>query len=279
MRQTVVVVKCGGNAEVDAEAVCRDVAGLTREGVQVVLVHGGSAEIERLAEELDVPQRTHTSPDGVSTRRTDERTLEVLTLALAGSVKPKLVRALARHGIRAVGMTGLDGRLLTARRKRAQRAVVDGRIVVVRDNLSGALERVDEQLLRDLLDRGLLPVVSPPAITDTGEALNVDADRVAAAVAVALRADALVLLTGAPGVQADPEDESTVLPVCEVAAQGAPASWARGGMALKLVAAREALNGGVEHVVVADGRGSTPVRRALVSRGTRVVLRHASRAA
>jgi acetylglutamate/LysW-gamma-L-alpha-aminoadipate kinase len=279
VRQPVVVVKCGGNAEVDAEAVCSDVAGLIQEGVEVVLVHGGSAEIERLAEELNVPQRTHTSPDGVSTRRTDERTLEVLTLALAGSVKPKLVRTLAQHGVRAVGLTGLDGRLLTARRKRAQRAVVDGRTVVVRDNLSGSLEDVDHDLLRDLLDRDLLPVVSPPAITDTGEALNVDADRVAAAVAVALGADTLVLLTGAPGVQSDPDDEDSVLPVCEVSPDGPPASWARGGMALKLVAAREALHGGVEHVVVADGRGARPVRRALARRGTRVVLRTARRAA
>lgn len=279
MRQPVVVVKCGGNVEVDAEAVCRDVAGLTRDGVQIVLVHGGSADIKRLAEELNVPQRTHTSPDGVSTRRTDERTLEVVTLALAGSVKPKLVRALARHGIRAVGLTGVDGLLLRARRKRAQRAVVDGRTVIVRDNLAGSVERVNEELLRDLLDRQLLPVVSPPAITDTGEAVNVDADRVAAAVAVALRADVLVLLTGAPGVQSDPEDESTMLPVCEVAPDGSPASWARGGMAMKLVAAREALHGGVERVVVADGRDSQPVRQALASRGTRVVLRQPSKAA
>ncbi|MEH1124094.1 [LysW]-aminoadipate kinase [Micromonospora sp. CPCC 206061] len=279
-QQPLVVVKCGGNADVDAEAVCGDVAGLIRSGVEIVLVHGGSAEIERLATELDVPQRTHTSPDGVSTRRTDERTLEVLTLALAGSVKPKLVRRLARHGVRAVGMTGLDGLLLRARRKRAQRAVVDGRTVLVRDNLSGILESVNDELLRDLLDRRLLPVVSPPAITDTGEALNVDADRVAAAIAVALRADTLVLLTGAPGVQADPDDDSTMLSVCEVSPDGSPASWARGGMAMKLIAAREALLGGVAQVMVADGRRSEPVRRALASRGTRVVLRpHAARAA
>jgi acetylglutamate/LysW-gamma-L-alpha-aminoadipate kinase len=279
MRQTLVVVKCGGNADVDAEAVCRDVASLIESGVEVVLVHGGSAEIQRLAEELNVPQRTHTSPDGVSTRRTDERTLEVLTLALAGSVKPKLLRTLAQYGIRAVGMTGLDGQLLRARRKRAQRAVVDGRTVIVRDNLSGTLESVDEKLLRDLLDRHLLPVVSPPAITETGEVLNVDADRVAAAIAAALHADVLVLLTGAPGVQSDPDDDSTVLPVCAVAPEGSPASWARGGMAMKLIAAREALHGGVAHVMVADGREAQPIRRALTSWGTRVVLRRAARAA
>jgi len=279
MRHSLVVVKCGGNADVDAEAVCRDVADLIRSGVEIVLVHGGSAEIERLAEQLDVPQRTHTSPDGVSTRRTDERTLEVLTLALAGSVKPKLLQTLARFGVRAVGMTGLDGQLLRARRKRAQRAVVDGRTVIVRDNLSGALESVDETLLRDLLDRHLLPVVSPPAITEDGEVLNVDADRVAAAIAAALNADVLVLLTGAPGVQSDPDDDSTVLPLCEIAPEGSPASWARGGMAMKLIAAREALHGGVAHVMVADGRAAQPVRRALTSWGTRVVLRQVARAA
>lgn len=271
-RPPVTVVKCGGNGDVDATAVCEDVAELVRQGRRVVVVHGGSADIEDLAQQLGVPQRKQVAPDGVSARHTDERTLEVVTLALAGRVKPRLVRSLVEQGVRAVGLTGIDAGLLVARRKKAQRAVVDGRVVLVRDNHSGVVDTVDGEFLGTLLDTGAVPVISPPAITPDGEIVNIDADRAAAAVAAALDAESLVLLTGAPGVQQDPGDEHSVLPICHVPPAGRPPRWARGGMALKLVAAREALLGGVRRVLVADGRCRGPVRRALSGTGTQVAL-------
>lgn len=267
-----IVVKCGGTRAVDVDAVCEDVAGLTDRGLRVVVVHGGSAEIERLAGLLGVPQRRQVAPDGVSTRYTDARTLEVVMMALAGTVKPRLVRGLVRHGVPAVGMTGVDAGLLRARRKKAQRAVVDGRVMLIRDNHAGVVESVDGTLLNDLLDGGRVPVVSPPAITAEGEVVNVDADRAAAAIAGRLGARTLILLTGAAGVQADPDDPGSVLPACRIPRHGPPPRWARGGMALKLVAAREALTAGVERVLVADGRRSGSVHRALAGDATEMLL-------
>jgi acetylglutamate/LysW-gamma-L-alpha-aminoadipate kinase len=267
------VVKCGGHEAVDAQEVCQDVAGLVRAGWQVVLVHGGSAEIERLAARLGVTQRVHVAPDGVTSRHTDEATLEVVTLALAGSVKPNLVGALSRSGVRAIGLTGLDGDLVRARRKKAQRALVDGRLVMIRDNHAGTVHDVDADLLRALLARTLVPVVSPPARADDGSPLNVNADRLAAAVAGAIGADCLVFLTGAPGVLRDAADEGTLLATCELAPEGPAVPGAGGGMALKLIAAREALLGGVLQVRIADGRRSGPVTAALAGEGTEVALR------
>jgi [amino group carrier protein]-L-2-aminoadipate 6-kinase len=272
---SVLVVKCGGHGAVDSESVCRDVARLVRAGRPVVLVHGGSHQIERLAARLGVPQRTQLAPDGVRVRYTDEASLEVVTLALAGLVKPTLVAALSRHGVRAVGLTGLDGGLLRARRKAPQRAVVDGRQMLVRDNRSGTVYRVDTELLGLLTSRGMVPVVSPPALADS-EPVNVNADRVAAAVAVGLGARLLVFLTGAPGVQQDPSDERTVLDTFTLPPPGTAMGGVSGGMGLKLVAAREALAGGVHEVRIADGRGAAPVRAALDGAGTRVVLELAS---
>jgi acetylglutamate/LysW-gamma-L-alpha-aminoadipate kinase len=190
-----------------------------------------------------------------------------------------LIRSLAKRGIRAMGMTGLDGHLMRARRKRAQRAIVDGRTVLVRDNLAGTIEEVDTTVIDVALQQGIVPVISPPALSIDGEALNVDADRAAAAVAAAIGADELVLLTGAPGVQAEPGNPESVLPVVEVEPEGPPPRWAKGGMALKLVAAREALVGGVRRVIVANGRGTKPVREALDGCGTRVKISRAERRA
>jgi acetylglutamate/LysW-gamma-L-alpha-aminoadipate kinase len=267
-----IVIKCGGTAAVDADAICEDVAELAGQGLRVIVVHGGSAEIERLAGLLGVPQRRQTAPDGISARHTDERTLEVVTMALAGTVKPRLVRCLVNRGVRAIGLTGVDAGLLRARRKKAQRAVVDGRIVMVRDNRAGVVEAVDGRLLQDLLNGGGVPVISPPAVTADGELVNVDADRTAAAVAGAVHADLLVLLTGAAGVQRDPADERSMMRQCTVPRQGRPAQWARGGMALKLVAAREALAGGVGRVLIADGRRRHPVRQAMAGDCTDIHL-------
>lgn len=264
------VVKCGGNASVDAASVCADVAGLAGEGRSVLLVHGGSGEIARLAGKLGVPQRTLVAPDEVTTRYTDPATLEVVILALVGGVKPRIVAELSRLGVPAVGLTGLDGGMLRARRKSAVRAVVDGRTTLVRDNLSGRLTEVRTELPETLLRSGFVPVVSPPAIDEHGHPVNVDADRVAAALAAALGAERLVLLTGAPGVLADPGDDNSVLSTYEVPAAGAPGRFAGGGMALKLVAAREALAGGVASVRIADGRAPDPVSRALAGSGTEV---------
>ncbi|MFI7426810.1 [LysW]-aminoadipate kinase [Micromonospora sp. NPDC049836] len=272
MTRLLTVVKCGGNPAVDSAGICADVARLVQRGESVVLVHGGSGEIARLAGKLDVPQRTLVAPDGVSARYTDPAMLEVVVLALAGAVKPALVAALSGLGVPAVGLTGLDGGMLRARRKPAVRAVVDGRTVLVRDNHSGQLGAVRTELLDGLLRSGFVPVVSPPAIDEHDHPVNVNADRVAAALTVALGADRLVLLTGAPGVLADAEDDTSVQSTYEVPPTGAPGSVAGGGMALKLVAAREALAGGVASVRIADGRVPDPISRALAGSGTTVTM-------
>jgi [amino group carrier protein]-L-2-aminoadipate 6-kinase len=267
----ITVIKCGGHEAVKPEAVCADVAGLRRDGNPVVMVHGGSADIESLAGQMGVESRRLVSPDGVSARYTDDAMLDVVTLALAGRVKPRLVATLGRFGVLAVGLTGLDGGLLRARRKTAHRAVIDGRRVIVRDDHSGRVSEVNVRLLTVLIGQDIVPVISPPVLADDGTAVNADADRVAAAVAAALNAEMLIMLTGAPGVLADIRDESSVLPVYRVPDSGAPADVS-GGMRLKLVAAREALQAGVPQVLIADGRSQRPVAAAVGGEGTRVLM-------
>ncbi|MFD9902818.1 [LysW]-aminoadipate kinase [Streptomyces sp. NPDC059063] len=267
----ILVVKCGGNAAVRSQAICADVAAVHRGGRPVILAHGGSADIDGLAERLGVPSRRLVAPDGVSTRYTDERTLEVVQLALAGSVKPRLLAALRACGVGAVGLTGLDAGLLVAARKSAHRAVVDGRRVVVRDDHSGRITAVNGDLVSTLIASGLLPVVSPPAVAEDGRVVNTDADRAAAAVAGAVGAGTLLLLTGARGVLADRHDERSVLPVCRVPRRGTP-PVVTGGMGVKLIAAREALLSGVQRVLIADGRRPRPVQEALAGSCTEVLL-------
>lgn len=271
MRKRILVVKCGGNATVDPAKVCDDVAALSRSGQPVIVVHGGSAEIDALGQRLGASSRRLIAPDGISARYTDAATLEVVSIALSGIVQPRLVTTLVNLGVRAVGLSGWDAGLLRARRKKAHRAMVDGRQTVVRDDHSGRIVSVDADLLRTLLDARIVPVISSPALAEDGGCVNTDADRTAAAVAAALGAGTLVMLTGAPGVLTDPADETSVRTTYHMPRTGAP-EHITGGMGLKLVAAREAIAGGVGHVLIGDGRRESPVRSALDGHATSVLL-------
>jgi [amino group carrier protein]-L-2-aminoadipate 6-kinase len=259
-----IVVKVGGAAGNELEPVLRDLAGRS----DYVVVHGGSERVDRLGAALGRPSEYLTSPSGVVSRRNDPAHLEVVVFALAGGVQTGIVAAFARHGVRAVGLSGVDGGLVTAERKEAIRAVVDGRILLVRDDLSGTIREVRVDLVRALLSLGVVPVVGPPAITSRGEVVNVDADRVAAEVAVALGAESLLLLTNVPGLLRDVRDPSSRVPRVDPEGFDAALALASGRMHKKLVAAWSARERGVPRVVIATSQGESPVARALEGDGT-----------
>jgi [amino group carrier protein]-L-2-aminoadipate 6-kinase len=258
------VVKVGGAEGNSLDTVLSDLA-VRRD---YVLVHGGSKEVDRLGEALGRPSEYYTSPSGVVSRRSDTAHLEVVVLALAGKVQTEIVSEFAKRGVRAVGLSGVDDRLLLARRKEGARAVVDGRTVRLSDDRSGSVEKVNVDLLGLLLGAGIAPVVGPPAITASGEVVNVDADRAAAQIATALGAEALVLLTNVPGLLRDVGDPASLIPRVRREELDQVLPLARGRMRKKLLAAREALEGGVPRVVIALSTGPQPVTAALGGGGT-----------
>lgn len=259
-----IVVKVGGAVGNSLGPVLSDLA----RRKEFVLVHGGSNEVDRLEEALGRSAEYYTSPSGVVSRRSDAAHLEVVVLALAGKAQTEVVAELGRLGVRAVGLSGVDGQLLLARKKEGVRAVVDGRTLRLADDLSGTVERVNADLLRLLLDAGIAPVVGPPAVTADGQVVNVDADRVAARVAVALRAEALLLLTNVPGLLRDPDDPSSLIARVGRDEFESVLPLARGRMRKKLLAAREARQEGVPLVVIGSSGGASPIEEALRGRGT-----------
>lgn len=267
-----IVVKLGGGAGVEVDRVLADVAALVKEGRKVVLVHGTSDAANRLSEALGRPPRFVTSVSGHTSRFTDRETMDVVAMA-AGGFNAQLVEKLQRLGCDAVGLTGLDGRLLTGPRKDTIRAVVEGKQVLVRGDHSGIVQRVNTRLLRTLLDGGWTPVVTLPALADDGTPVNVDADRAGAAIAGALGAESYVILTNVPGLLRDKDDPSSL--VREVGI-GSGVGFgvddadllAQGRFKKKVLAAKEALEGGVTRVVVAGSTAERPVASALAGEGT-----------
>jgi len=258
------VVKIGGGAGIDAEALLRDLA----HRKDWVLVHGASDETNRLSEALGHPPRFVTSVSGHTSRFTDALTLDHFAMA-SGKLNLRLVERLQQLGVNAVGLTGVDGRLLEGTRKDHVKALVDGKRVVLRGDHTGTVERVNTHLLRLLLDQGYAPVVTVPAISTQGEAVNADADRAAAAIAGALRAEALLILSNVPGLLRDPQDPSTLvrrIPPGEL--EGTAEKYAQGRFRKKVLGAAEALALGVPRVVLASAAHPEPVGAALRGEGT-----------
>ncbi len=268
MTESIIVVKLGGTEGVDFSAICNDAVALLQQGRKLVLVHGGSAEANALSEALGTPPKFITSPSGYTSRYTDRKTLEVFVMAVNGKVNTLLVEQLQMLGVNALGLSGLDGQLMRAMRKEAIQSVENGKRKIIRDDYTGKIEQVNARLLKTLLDAGYVPVVAPVALSQQGQALNVDADRAAAMLAGALQAESLILLTAVPGLMKNFPDESSLIRELPQSRLPEALEAAQGRMKKKVLGAEEALKGGVGRVIIADGRIQNPITNALAGNGT-----------
>lgn len=268
------VVKIGGGAGVDMAACADDLARLAHAGdTRLVIVHGVSDALNRLCDTRGVPVRTLTSPTGHSSRYTDAETRDLFVEA-AEQVNVQWVGLLQARGINAIGLTG-NAVPVRGQRKDAIRAIVDGRVRIVRDDYTGTISGVDVQRIQQVLDAGGIPVIPPLADSADG-LLNIDGDRAAAAVAAALSSPesetSLVILSNVRGLYRTWGDEASLVSQVRREQLSQAESWAEGRMKRKVLGASEALDGGVRRVIIADGRVSDPVSRALAGDGTHFEL-------
>jgi acetylglutamate/LysW-gamma-L-alpha-aminoadipate kinase len=263
-----IVIKIGGSAGINLDSVCNDIASLVKEGKQIVVMHGAGKETDALGEKLGYPAKHVTSPQGYTSRYTDRTTLEIFAMASRGKINTFLVERLQKLGVNAVGLSGVDGRLLEGTRKDAIRIVENGRQRILRDDYTGRVEKVNTDLLRVLLDRGYVPVVAPLAISYQSDAINIDGDRAAAMMAGALAAEQLVIVTNVPGLLRNYPDEASLITHIDKNRIEQSIDFAEGRMKKKVLGASEALELGVRQVIFADGRIEQPIQRALAGQGT-----------
>ena len=256
-----IVAKLGGSILKDGTSsnLVEDVKEILKDH-KIVFVHGGGSEVTDVASRLGKEQKFIVSPQGFRSRYTDKETMEIFCMVMAGKINKNIVLALERQGISAVGLSGLDGFLLKAKRKK-RLIVVDtrGRKKVIDGGYTGRITEVNTELLKSLLEKNYTPVVTPIAISEEFESLNVDGDRTAAAIACSLAADCLILLTDVEGLILNGKPVSK-LKVSEVKSI---LSEIGQGMSTKIHASHEALNKGVPEVIITSGLGKMPLSKAL----------------
>jgi acetylglutamate kinase len=254
-RDQVFVVKLGGEVLGEPEVleqVTQQLALLSSLSIRLVVVHGGGPQATALS------RRLGGEPRMVAGRRvTDDATLEVAKLVYAGQLHVDLLAALRAHRVQAVGLSGVDADLITAHRRAPVQVVDDGgRTVKVDYGHVGDVDRVDPRILSTLVEARFVPVVASLAGGEDGEVFNVNADTIAESLAVAMRAQKLIFLTGAPGVLRDRNDPSTLVTFADPDdLAGLMASGVlSGGMRPKVEACIRAATGGVERTHIIDGR-------------------------
>jgi acetylglutamate kinase len=238
----IVVVKYGGNAMINEklkQQVMEDIVLLWLIGVKVVLVHGGGPEISELMEKLGKKAQF---VDGL--RVTDKETVDIVQMVLAGKVNKTLVNLLETKGGKAMGISGMDGRLIEAEMK-------DERLGYV-----GKVTRVNIMPITDLLERGYIPVVSTIGCDKDGNAYNINGDTAAAYIAGALNAERLIMMTDIAGILHDKDDPSTLIPdvTIDEAEKLKQEGVVSGGMIPKVDCCIEAIHKGVKNVIIMDGR-------------------------
>ncbi|MBE6997795.1 MAG: acetylglutamate kinase [Ruminococcaceae bacterium] len=238
----IVVIKYGGNAMVNEELkkqVMEDIVLLWLIGIRVVLVHGGGPEIS------DMMDRLGKKPEFVDGLRvTDRETVDIVQMVLAGKVNKGLVTLLERHGGNAVGLSGMDGKLIEAKMKNAALGYV------------GSITKINIKPVMDLLEGGYIPVISTIGCDSEGNAYNINGDTAAAWIAGALGAERLIMMTDIAGILRDPADPATLIPALTIpeATELFRQNVISGGMIPKVECCIDAIHMGVRKVIIMDGR-------------------------
>ncbi|MEM2962876.1 MAG: [LysW]-aminoadipate kinase [Candidatus Anstonellales archaeon] len=261
------IVKIGGSVADSLQNVAKDIATLTSI-YTIIIVHGCSAQMNELCRKMGLTPKFITSPSGFKSRYTDAETLVVYNLAVCVA-STNVILALRREGVNAVRLNGLDGASIIAKQKIVYHIDEQGKEKLIRDDFTGKIEKINIQLLTLLLKNNYVPVIGALAIGENNQPLNVDGDRLAAAIGIATKGSTIISLTDVDGYY----EEGTIVPSLSLeevfkAIKKAGGGRESGGMKKKLYACAEALQGGVKEFIIGNGRLQNPISNLLAGAGT-----------
>ena len=237
-----------------------------REGV--IIVHGGGKEVTKVSEQLGKEPKFIVSPSGIKSRYTDQETVEIFTMVMSGKINKTIVRLLQKNGINAIGLSGVDAKVLQAERKKKLFIINEkGRKQAIDGGYTGKITEVNAKFIKSLLEQGYTPVISPIAISEEYDFLNVDGDRAAAYVAGKVQTDKVLFITDVDGLLMD-DKLVTDLSLAEAKEIRPKVGF---GMEKKILAATEALDMGVKEALIANGQKENPISSAIAHENCTVI--------
>jgi acetylglutamate/LysW-gamma-L-alpha-aminoadipate kinase len=263
-----IVIKIGGSV-VDGlhPSTLADIKAIAEKD-KVVFVHGGGKDVTATATKLGKEQKFIVSPGGVRSRYTDKETADIYTMVMSGKINKAITGMLLRQGIKAVGIAGIDGGILKAERKKKLLIINEkGRKMMIDGGYTGKINAVDPALVHILVNSGYVPVVSPIALSEEYDFLNVDGDRAAAYVAGGVKADKVIFITNVNGLMLN-EKLVTGLTLEQAKAALPKIGF---GMEKKVLACTEALEMGVKEAIIASGQVDNPISSAIAHSNCTVI--------
>ena len=264
-----IVIKIGGSV-VDGLhcSALADIKSMA-EKYKLVIVHGGGKEVTATAAKLGKEQKFIMSPGGVRSRYTDRETAEIYTMVMSGKLNKAIVQMLLRQHVNAVGIAGIDGGILKAERKKKLLIINEkGRKMIIEGGYTGKITSVDPTLVNDLVRNGYVPVISPIALSEEFDFLNVDGDRAAAYVAGGIKAVKVIFITDVNGLILNEKIVTSM--TLDEAKAALPKIGS--GMDKKVLACIEALEMGVKEAVIASGQLENPFSTAIEHRNCTVIV-------
>jgi len=264
-----IIIKIGGGKNINHEAIIKDCKNLPE---PYLIVHGANYARNELLQNLGIKLKTVKSVSGYTSVLTGNTEMDVFMMAYAGLRNKRLVELAQKNGINAVGLTGLDGQLITGKRKQALKVIENNKKKIIRDDLSGKPAEINVSFLKLLLENNYIPFICPPILSFNGEALNSENDNIVSLLAKKMSATMIISLFEAPGLLENPEDENSLIKKLQKKDLEAAENNTDGRMKRKMLAIRNILDEGVKKIIFADGRVNTPISCALSEKGTIISL-------
>jgi acetylglutamate/LysW-gamma-L-alpha-aminoadipate kinase len=259
-----IIVKIGGGKDINIKGIIQDLAELDD---QFIIIHGANALRDKLAEDLNTPKKTITSVSGYSSVFSDKEALDILIMAYAGLKNKRIVELCHQNGINAVGLSGLDGKMIEGKRNNGIRIKENGKLKIVRD-FSGKPNRINHKLLDLLISNGFTPVLCVPIIDENNFAINSENDDIVGLLQKTIHADKIIQLIEAPGYLDVPDNPDSIVPTLTGKDLLIREEQVTGRMKRKIHALSKLLQSGSHQVIISDGRKENPIKRALAGEGT-----------
>lgn len=258
------IIKIGGGKEINTQAIISDLKEVKE---KVIIVHGANYYRDELAKQLNIHKKTLTSVSGYSSVYSDENAIDAIMMAYSGLRNKKIVEMCQINGINAIGLSGIDGCLIRAKRNAGIRIKENGRIKIIRD-FSGKPQEINKELLEMLLEKNYLPVLCIPLIDENGFAINSENDDVVALLKNTFNVETVISFIEAPGFLENKDDSNSLIKKMSKLELEKREAQVDGRMKRKILALKKMFEKGSCKMIIADGRTEHPLKDALEGKGT-----------